>query len=127
MEDVYCSIEFFDQFKRKYSEYLRPEIVSVSIVYSDEAVWLEYIGIEITEDGFEKRTRNTMNLDFITDDSEDGETQIPFFNPEDSIEINVKKFIHELGPYSIVNTTDLFHEDARSLIFKKYEIFGIDK
>jgi len=68
-----------------------------------------------------------MNLDVITDDSEDGETQIQFFNPEDSIEINVKKFIHELGPYSIVNTTDLFHEDAKSLIFKKYEIFGIDK
>ena len=127
MEDIYCSIEFLDQFERKYSEYLRPEIVSIAIVYSDEAVWLEYIKIEMTEDGFEKRTRNTMNLDFITADSEDGETQIPFFNAKDPIETNVKKFIHELGPYSIVNTTDLFHEDARSLIFKRYEIFGIDK
>jgi len=46
VEDVYCSIEFFDQFKRKYSEYLRLEIVSVSLIHSDEAVWLEYIKIK---------------------------------------------------------------------------------
>ena len=62
VEEVYCSVEFFDQFKRKYCEYIRPEIVSVSLINSDEAVWLEYIRIEITEEGFENNSGKVKSL-----------------------------------------------------------------
>ena len=49
------------------------------------------------------------------------------FNPDDPIEINARKFVNELSPYSIINTTDLFHIEACEQISKKYNIFGIDK
>lgn len=64
---------------------------------------------------------NRINLDFI---SEDDDTAM--FDPGDNIEVNASKFINELSPYSLINTTDLFTEEASEVINKKYNIFGID-
>ena len=50
-----------------------------------------------------------------------------FLNPNDSIEVNAKKIINDLSPYSIINTIDLFDREACEQISKKYNVFGIDK
>jgi hypothetical protein len=106
----------------KYHDYLRPEIKTISISQSNEDVWLETLSITTIKDqGWTKETINRINLDFI---SEDGD--IAMFNPGDNIEVNASKFINELSPYSLINTTDLFTDEASEVINKKYNIFGID-
>jgi hypothetical protein len=126
MDSVYSTIDFYNKLKLKYKEYLKPEIVSVVMIQSEEAVWLESTETEIVDDGLEKQTTRRINLDFITD-GEDLESERLYFNPKDAIEKNVKKFIDEFSPYSIINTTDLFHEEACKKIGKKYNTFGIDR
>ena len=61
---------------------------------------------------------------FIVIRSEDDDNAM--FNPGDNIEVNASKFINELSPYSLINTTDLFTDEASEVISKKYNIFGID-
>lgn len=123
MDSVYSTIDFYSKLKLKYSKYLKPEITSVVMIQSEDGVWLETVELEVFSDGLEKQTIRKVNLDFITDDENDK----PFFDPKDPIEENVRKFIDELSPYSIINTTDLFNADACDKINKKYNMFGIDK
>ncbi|MBW9173379.1 hypothetical protein [Clostridium estertheticum] len=123
MDSVYSTIDFYSNLKLKYKEYLKPEIVSIVMIQSKEAVYLESIEIEITKGGFEKQIVRRINLDFIADDEVDED----FFNPKDTIENNVRKFIDEFSPCSISNTTDLFHDEACEKIIKKYKTFGIDR
>jgi len=125
MDSVYSTIDFYSNLKLKYKEYLKPEIVSIVMIQSKETVWLESIEVEIVKGGFEKQIVRRINLNFISDD-EDGEFEGDFFNPKDTIENNVKKFIDEFSPYSIINTTDLFNDKASEKISKKYNTFGID-
>ncbi len=125
MELVYSTIEFYDQLKLKYNNYLKPEIVSIIMVQTNDQVLLETREVEIVEGGFEKQTTNRIDLGFISDG--DDENEEDFFNPKDTIENNVKKFINELSPYSIINTTDLFSDEACDKISKKYNTFGVDK
>ncbi len=83
---------------------------------------MQTLSITIIKDkGWIKETINRINLDFII-----GEDDVAMFDPDDSIELNASKFINELSPYSIINTTDLFTDEASEVINKKYNIFGID-
>jgi len=124
---VYSTINIFDQLKQKYKDYLRPEIFSISITQSEETVWLESVESIKTEDGFEKQTVKKIDLSFITDADGIEEEEELYFSPSDLIESNARKFINEFSPYSIINTTDLFHDDASHKISRKYNTFGIDK
>lgn len=122
MDEKYSRIDITNDLKLKYRNYLRPEISTMSISQSNEAVWLETLSITIIIDkGWTKETFNRINLDFI---SEDDDTAM--FDPGDNIEVNASKFINELSPYSLINTTDLFTEEASEVINKKYNIFGVD-
>ncbi len=125
MDLKYSTINIYDQLKQKYKDYLRPEIFSISIIQSEETVWLESAERITTEDGFEKQTIRRIDLSFITDCIEEEEEL--YFSPSVSIENNARKFINEFSPYSIINTTDLFHDDASHKISRKYNTFGIDK
>jgi len=127
METAYSSIDFFDQLKSKYKDYLRPEIISVSLLHNDGAVYIEIAESEMLEGGLEKITVRRSNLDAITDFDEDPEKPFLYFDPDTSVETNVKKFLEDFDPYSIMNTIDLFHAEACEAINKKYNIFGINK
>lgn len=122
MDEMYSTINFYDSLDAKYHDYLKPEIVSVSLIQTKEQVSLETVKVEII-DGFEKQTVSTTDLSFISD----GSDEELFFKPSDPIQCNVKKFIDGLTPYSIINTTDLFTEEAAKKISNKYNIFGVDK
>lgn len=124
VESVYISINIYNNLKLKYSEYLKPEITSIAIIQSVDSVWLELIELEILKGGLEKQTKRRINLDFITDGDEGNEL---FFNPQNPIEYNARRFIDEFSPYSIINITALFHDAASEKISKKYNTFGIDR
>lgn len=124
MDLVYSTIDFYEHLKLKYNDYLKPEIVSVVMIQTEDQVLLETKEIEIVRDGFEKQTTKRIDLGFISDGDEGNEED--FFNPKDAIENNVRKFIDELSPYSIINTTDLFSDEACNKISKKYNTFGVD-
>lgn len=126
MDSVYSTIEFYHALQFKYKEYLKPEILSVAIIQSNDEVFLEIVEVEIIEGGFEKQTVRRTDLGFVTD-SEAFEDIDAFFRLEDSIETNLRKFLDDLTPYDIINITDLFHEEACEKISRKYNTFGIDK
>lgn len=128
MDSVYSSIDFYSNLKIKYKDYLKPEIFSITMIQSEDTVWLESIEVEVLKDGLEKQTTRRIDLDFITDDenSDNSDNNYAFFNPKDSIENNVRKFIDDLSPYSIINIIDLFEAKACEKINKKYNTFGID-
>lgn len=125
MNIKYSTINIFDQLKQKYKDYLRPEIFAISIMQSEDTVWLESVESITTEDGLEIQTIKKLDLSFIADVSEEKEEL--YFSPADLIENNARKFINEFSPYSIINTTDLFHDDASDKISRRYNTFGIDK
>lgn len=125
MDIKFSTINISDQLKQKYKEYLRPEIFSISIIQSEDTVWLESVESITTEDGFEKQTIKKIDLSFIADCIEEEEEL--YFSPANLIENNARKFINEFSPYSIINTTDLFHDDASDKISRRYNTFGIDK
>jgi len=124
-EVTYSSIEFYNQLKSKFKDYLKPGIISVSMVQDEGAVFLEIAESEILSDGLEKISVRRTNLDFITDSEEDQSAIYLYFDPNDKIENNVRKFMNDFGIYSIVMTTELFHKEACDSITKKYNIFGI--
>jgi len=124
MDLIYSAINIYDVLKLKYKDYLKIEIVSIAIIQSCDTVWLESIETETVEGGLEKQITRKINLDFISDGDKDEKL---FFNPKESIEKNARKFIDEFTPYSIINTTDLFHNKACDKINKKYNTFGVDK
>lgn len=124
MELNYSSINIYDGLNLKYREYLKPEIVSISIIQTADDVYLESVEIKMVGGGLENQTIKRINLDFITDGDMDDEL---CFEPNNSIENNARKFIDEFTPYSIISTTDLFTDEAADKINKKYNTFGVDK
>lgn len=124
MDETYSVINIYDSFKRKYKDYIKPEIVSISIIQSDDEVLLESIEYENVDGGYIKETTRRISLDFITDGEEE---EYLFFDPKNAIEFNVKRFMEEFSPYSLIMTTKLFHEKACEKINNMYTIFGVDK
>lgn len=120
----YSVIDIYDELKLKYNDYLRPEIISINIIQTEDEVLLETTECITVERGLEKQTVDRIDLGFITDGENEEKL---FFDPKDSIEKNAIKFIDDFTPYSIINTTDLFTEEAANKICKKYNTFGVDK
>jgi hypothetical protein len=105
-DSIFQASSIFEAMKQKYPGYLKPEIVAVRIVQSKSIVWLE-----ITEErevaGYLKDQKITRtDLGFIEND--DG----LFFPAEDDVTENARKFVEDFDAYSIIMTTDLFHEAA---------------
>ncbi len=45
-----------------------------------------------------------------------------FFRPKDDIRSNVHKLVNDYDVYSIIMTTNLFHDKARQRIAREYEV-----
>ena len=105
---AYSAESIFHELGEKYRAWLKPTIVDVRIVQTQERVWLE-----ITEENemggyLVDQTIKRTDLGFCSDD----DLEIRYFSPDDSVSTNAKKFLEAWSPYSIIMTTDLFHEDA---------------
>lgn len=106
-EDRYSAIEILEALNKKYLKWLKKDIVSVRIVQSKERVWLEITQEEQIGGYLVNQNIKRTDLGFISKESDD-----KYFSTEDEISINAEKFINEFGPYSIIMTTDLFHEEG---------------
>ncbi|AXT70282.1 hypothetical protein ACEV8X_03295 [Vibrio parahaemolyticus] len=99
--------DILSELKKMYSHWLKPDIVKVQIVQDIETVWLVIVQCDHLYGNENEQVINRLDLEFIIgDDSE------AMFSPQSPVFENAKKFVGELCPFSLINTTDLFHEDA---------------
>jgi hypothetical protein len=116
-EAIYSAEDITEGLRKRFSRYLKPDIVSVRIVQPGNRVWLEIIQEKEIAGYLKDQIITRTDLGFIMG----GNHEETFFSPNDSVSINATKFINEFDdPYSIIMTTDLFHEDACKEINEEY-------
>lgn len=115
-ESVFQAESIFEPLNQKYPGYLKPDIVAVRIVQPQDRVWLE-ITEESNISNFLKDQKITRtDLAFIS-----GECESHMFCPEDNVRENSRKFVEDLDPYSIMMTTELFHDSACDEVNRKFK------
>lgn len=116
LDSSYAAISIFNKLNSKYPGFLKKDIIEVRIVQSEERVWLEITTEDKKGDYLKDQIIKRSDLAFILENDEE-----LTFKPEDNIQINADKFVNEFDPYSIIMTTDLFHEKACRDIADKFE------
>ncbi|MBE9142518.1 hypothetical protein IQ236_04680 [Planktothrix mougeotii LEGE 06226] len=91
-------------------------MVGVRIIQTQERVWLEVTEEEEIAGYLKNQTIKRTDLAFISD----GDYESRFFKSTDDVTINADKFVKEFDPYSIIMTTDLFHEEACHEVDEKF-------
>ncbi|AHJ14177.1 GIY-YIG nuclease family protein [Sulfurospirillum multivorans] len=114
-EDLYSAIDITEKLRAKYLNWLKSDIVAIRIVQPKERVWLEITQEKAVAGYLVDQTITRTDLGFIA-----GQEDKKFFSPEDDILINAEKFVYNFDPYSIIMTTDLFHEDGCNEVNQKY-------
>jgi len=105
---VYCAESIFRELTSKYKAWLKPTIVDVRIVQTQERVWLEITEEEEVAGHLVDQTIKRTDLAFCSGNDSKGR----YFSPNDPVSMNAARFVEAWEPYSIVMTTDLFHHDA---------------
>lgn len=114
--EQYVAEDVTQRLREKYFAYLRPDIVAVRIVQIPGRVWLE-ITTEVEIAGYlVDQTIQRTDLAFIADTDE------AFFRPEDDVRLNANKLVNDYDVYSIIMTTDLFHDEACQQISRAHEM-----
>jgi len=116
-EDSFAAIDITEGLMSKYTRWMKIDIVSVRIVQPQERVWLEITQGKEIAGYLVDQTVTCTDLGFITDGEGD---QDLCFSPNYPIAMNAQKFINEFDPYSIINTTDLFHDEGANEVNEKY-------
>lgn len=116
-EDSFAAIDITESLMSKYAQWMKIDIVSVRIVQPQERVWLEITQGKEIAGYLVDQTVTCTDLGFITDGEGD---QDLCFSPNSPIAMNAQKFINEFDPYSIINTTDLFHDEGANEVNEKY-------
>lgn len=104
----YAAEDILQRLQNKYSGDLNPDIVAVRIIQAEDRVWLEITTEKEIGGYLRNQTIERSDLGFISD----GSYEDSFFDPQDTVSHNADKFIDEYDPYSIIMTTELFHEEA---------------
>ena len=105
---TYFSESIFHRLVEKYRNCMKPEIVDVRIVQTKDRVWLEITGEHMIGEDLVDQIIKRSDLAFCTG----GDSQDRYFSPNGSVSENASKFIENWDPYSIIMTTDLFHDEA---------------
>ncbi len=106
-ESSFSAISILGRLKEHYPLWIDPSIADVQIVQTDERVWLEITREEEVAGYLRDQTIKRSDLAFIC-----GGHGKNLFRPDNSVTENARKFTEEFDPYSIIMTTDLFHEAA---------------
>lgn len=125
-KENYESIEILDYLKEKYGSYINHNVTSVKLYQTEERVSLEVTSdFEIGYDLLNQVIRRT-DLGFISDgnvdDTEYGMSMA--FNPIDSIQTNVDKFLNSSPATHVVSQEDLFTEEGAKILYNE-DISGI--
>ncbi|HWB92781.1 MAG TPA: hypothetical protein VG605_13045, partial [Puia sp.] len=126
--DVYEAVEILGLLKRKYPNMIRDIIKSVRIYQTRIRCYLEILEEESIQEGrLVDQTIRRSDLAFIGDISDDTEDVILFFNPRNSVTENARVFVEEFDPYSIINCTELFTEEAAQQVNDEYHSSRADR
>jgi hypothetical protein len=104
----YAAVDILDRLVAKCKTDLAPDIVAVRIVQKQDRVWLEVTREEEIAGYLKDQLIKRSDLAFIMGE----ECDQSFFPPSDSVLENARRFVEEYDPFSIIMTTDLFHEEA---------------
>jgi hypothetical protein len=105
--------ELLPVLRAKYPDYLNPEFRSVKIVHIGDVVFLETTKlIHVRRDEIIERT----DLSFISEEFDQ-----PMFPPSRSPAENAAVFAARLDPYSIIQCTELFTDEACEKIAAQHE------
>lgn len=122
-DSKYQAVDIMDLLQEEYPNCLRTDIVAVRIVQPKERVWLEITTEQMSRDGeLIDQIIKRDDLAFICDD----DLESLYFNNESHVQDNARRFIEELGEYSIAMVTDLFKDDVCKDIFKKHNKENVD-
>ncbi|WMY75955.1 GIY-YIG nuclease family protein [Buttiauxella selenatireducens] len=113
--EQYVAEDVTQRLREKYSMYLRPDIVAVRVVQMPGRVWLEITTEKETAGYLVDQTIQRTDLAFIADTDE------AFFRPEDDVRLNANKLVNDYDVYSIVMTTDLFHDKVCQQIVRAHQ------
>lgn len=113
--EQYVAEDVTQRLREKYSMYLRPDIVAVRVVQIPGCVWLEITTEEEIAGYLVNQTIQRTDLAFIADTDE------AFFRPKDDVRLNANKLVNDYDVYSIIMTTDLFHDEACQQIDRAYQ------
>lgn len=121
-ESIYSAVDISNKLRLLYPDYLKPDIVAVRIVQPEDCVWLEITTEEFVGGDLRDQTIKRTDLGFIGNGDGDGDEDSDdlFFNVKNSVFENARRFAEEFDPYSIIMTTDLFHEKACKEIDLEY-------
>ncbi len=111
---VFSALSILSRLKEIYPRWVDPAIVDVQIAQTTERVWLEITKEEEVAGYLKNQTIERSDLGFIT------EKDHLYFKVDVAVTENARKFTEEFGPFSIINTTDLFHGDACEEVNEKY-------
>lgn len=114
-ESIYFAEDIFERLKEKYGSYLDPNIVSVRIVQTHNHVWLEITWEELVGGYLKDQIIKRSDLAFIRESEKE-----LVFSSNVAVTINARKFTEEYDIFSIIMTTDLFHEEACKKIDREH-------
>lgn len=112
---AYAAQDILEALKQKYPDWLKPNIVGVSIVQSECRTWLEITAERQIAEYLVGQHIHRSDLAFIADDHENGE-HAPLFPSNIPVSENARNFVEGFDAYSIAMTTDLFHDEACHVI-----------
>jgi len=117
-ESSFSAISILRRLKEKYPLWIDPTITDVQIVQTHERVWLEVTREEEIAGYLKDQTIKRTDLAFVSN----GEHGKKWFSSLDVVTENARKFTEEFGPYSIIMTTDLFHEIACHEVDREFNL-----
>ncbi|WP_218943593.1 hypothetical protein [Exilibacterium tricleocarpae] len=85
------------------------------IVQPRGRIWLEITQEEHIAGYLVDQTIKRTDLGFIAEDYDD-----KYFSPAVDISVNAERFVNEFEPYSIMMTTDLFHEEGCNEVNERF-------
>ncbi|MED2973213.1 GIY-YIG nuclease family protein [Fictibacillus sp. B-59209] len=111
--ESYESIDILDELKENYGSFIEQNVTSVKIYQTEERVSLE-VTTDNTLGGYllDQVIRRT-DLGFISD----GYNMNSFFNPNDSIQVNVDKFLNCSPATHVVSQDSLFTKEGAKVLY----------
>lgn len=107
-ESIFSAIDVTDKLRQKYPRYIDPDIISIRLVQPGDRVWLEMTREKEAAGYLKDQVITRTDLGFISDDDLEGF----YFDPLENVSVNANRFVNDFDEYSIMMTTDLFHDEA---------------
>jgi hypothetical protein len=115
--DDFSAIDITGQLKAKHPGWIRDDLASIRLVQTSERVYLETTEEELIAGYLKDQTIRRQDLAFIVDGEEEG----VMFDPNNLVEINAKKFVDDMDPWSLLHCcVEILTEDAVKIIQERH-------